>query len=113
MTTPFWDGTLRAKASVSLFGKTMPKQKLSVAMIGTGFIAKAHSNAFRQVAHFFDVPYELGLKVVCGRNRPSSNLRRHCGDGKAFRPIGRLWLRVLTSTLSMWRFPMFCTLLSP
>jgi predicted dehydrogenase len=47
----------------------MPKQKLNVAMIGTGFIAKAHSNAFRQVSHFFDVPYELGLKVVCGRNR--------------------------------------------
>src|SRR3984893_14890035 len=47
----------------------MPRQKLNVAMIGTGFIAKAHSNAFRQVAHFFDVPYELGLKVVCGRNQ--------------------------------------------
>jgi predicted dehydrogenase len=47
----------------------MPRQKLNVAMIGTGFIAKAHSNAFRQVAHFFDVPYELSLKVVCGRNQ--------------------------------------------
>src|SRR5579862_892568 len=53
-----------------LFGiaKTMVKKKLNVAMIGTGFIAKAHSNAFRQVTHFFDVPYEIGLKVVCGRN---------------------------------------------
>ncbi len=38
-------------------------------MIGTGFIAKAHSNAFRQVGHFFDVPYELELKVLCGRNQ--------------------------------------------
>jgi predicted dehydrogenase len=47
----------------------MSKQKLRVAMIGTGFIAKAHSNAFRQVGHFFDVPYELGLRVACGRNR--------------------------------------------
>jgi predicted dehydrogenase len=47
----------------------MPKQKLNVAMIGTGFIAKAHSNAFRQVTHFFDVPYELDLKVICGRNQ--------------------------------------------
>lgn len=47
----------------------MSKQKLNVAMIGTGFIAKAHSNAFRQVGHFFSIPYELGLKVVCGRNR--------------------------------------------
>jgi predicted dehydrogenase len=47
----------------------MSKQKLNVAMIGTGFIAKAHSNAFRQVTHFFDVPYELDLKVICGRNQ--------------------------------------------
>ncbi len=47
----------------------MPKQKLNIAMIGTGFIAKAHSNAFRQVGHFFNIPYELGLKVVCGRNQ--------------------------------------------
>lgn len=47
----------------------MPKHKLNIAMIGTGFIAKAHSNAFRQVGHFFNTPYELGLKVVCGRNQ--------------------------------------------
>jgi len=47
----------------------MPKPKLNIAMIGTGFIAKAHSNAFRQVAHFFNIPYQLGLKVVCGRNQ--------------------------------------------
>jgi len=47
----------------------MSKRKLNVAMIGTGFIAKAHSNAFRQVTHFFDVRYELGLKLVCGRNQ--------------------------------------------
>jgi len=47
----------------------MPRQKLNVAMIGTGFIAKAHSNAFRQVGHFFKIPYELELKVLCGRNQ--------------------------------------------
>jgi predicted dehydrogenase len=37
-------------------------------MIGTGFMGKAHSNAFRQVGHFFDIAYELNLKVVCGRD---------------------------------------------
>jgi len=47
----------------------MPKHLLNIAMIGTGFMGKAHSNAFRQVGHFFDSPYELGLKVVCGRNQ--------------------------------------------
>ena len=45
-----------------------PKRTLSVGMIGTGFMGKAHSNAFRQVGHFFDVPYNLNLKVVCGRD---------------------------------------------
>lgn len=47
----------------------MLKKKLNVAMIGSGFIARAHSNAFRQVGHFFSVPYDLGLKVICGRDR--------------------------------------------
>jgi predicted dehydrogenase len=47
----------------------MSKQKLHIAMVGSGFIAKVHSNAFRQVSHFFDLPYELRLKVICGRNR--------------------------------------------
>jgi predicted dehydrogenase len=49
----------------------MAKQvkKLNVAMIGSGFMGRAHSNAFRQAACFFDIPYELKLKVVCARNR--------------------------------------------
>lgn len=38
-------------------------------MIGSGSIARAHSNAFNQVTRFFDVPYSLNLKVVCGRNQ--------------------------------------------
>jgi predicted dehydrogenase len=44
------------------------KTKLRIAMIGSGFIAGIHSNAFRQVTHFFDVPYELELAVICGRD---------------------------------------------
>ena len=42
--------------------------KLNVAMIGYQFMGRAHSNAWRQVGHFFDPPYEPVLKVVCGRN---------------------------------------------
>ncbi len=38
-------------------------------MIGSGSIARAHSNAFHQVGHFFDVPYSLNLKVVSARNQ--------------------------------------------
>ncbi|HJT71336.1 MAG TPA: Gfo/Idh/MocA family oxidoreductase [Terriglobales bacterium] len=45
------------------------KQNLKIAMIGSGFIAKAHSNAFHQVGHFFDIPYSLDLRVVCARDQ--------------------------------------------
>jgi predicted dehydrogenase len=46
-----------------------PKHQLNIAMIGSGFIARAHSNAFHQVGHFFDVPFSLCTKVVCARDR--------------------------------------------
>lgn len=47
----------------------MPEPKpMNIAMVGTGFIARAHSNAFHQVGHFFDIPFELRTKVVCGRD---------------------------------------------
>ncbi len=37
-------------------------------MVGSGFIARAHSNAFHQVHHFFDSPFELKTTVVCARD---------------------------------------------
>jgi predicted dehydrogenase len=43
-------------------------KKMNVAMIGYRFMGKAHSNAWRQVARFFDVPIEPVMKVICGRN---------------------------------------------
>src|SRR5438270_7801036 len=45
------------------------KKQLNIAMVGSGFIARAHSNAFNQAGRFFDVPYTLNLKVLCGRNK--------------------------------------------
>jgi predicted dehydrogenase len=45
------------------------KKPLNIAMIGSGFISRAHSNAFHQVMHFFDTPFELRKKVLCGRNQ--------------------------------------------
>ena len=46
----------------------MAKKKLNVAMIGYDFMGRAHSNAWRQVAHFMrDVPFEPVMKVVAGR----------------------------------------------
>ena len=43
-------------------------KNLNVGMVGYGFMGRTHSNAFRQVNHFFDVPYRPVLKAVCARN---------------------------------------------
>jgi predicted dehydrogenase len=47
----------------------MPRKQLNVAMIGQGFMGRAHSNAFHQVGHFCESSYDLRLKVICGRNQ--------------------------------------------
>ena len=52
----------------------MTKKILNVGMIGTGFIAKAHSNAFHQTGYFFKIPYDIRLKVLCGRDRTKAEL---------------------------------------
>src|SRR5215472_5233895 len=44
------------------------KRQLNIAMVGNGFIARAHSNAFHQVEHFFDLPFSVRTRVICGRN---------------------------------------------
>src|SRR5437764_5890885 len=41
---------------------------LNLGMIGYGFMGKAHSNAYSQVNHFFDLPYKTALKAVCARS---------------------------------------------
>ena len=46
----------------------MSKKTLNIGMIGCGFMAKTHSNAYANVAHFFDVPYAPVLKTVCDLN---------------------------------------------
>jgi predicted dehydrogenase len=42
------------------------QKTLRVGLVGYGFMARTHSNAYRAVNRFFDVPYGLDLKVVCG-----------------------------------------------
>jgi predicted dehydrogenase len=46
----------------------MQKKKLRIALIGHKFMGRAHSNAWRQVGRFFDVPFEPVMKVICGRD---------------------------------------------
>jgi myo-inositol 2-dehydrogenase/D-chiro-inositol 1-dehydrogenase len=52
----------------------MPKKKLNIAMIGYGFMGRAHSNAFRTVANFFPLQYEPVLKAACGRDRSKAEV---------------------------------------
>jgi predicted dehydrogenase len=44
------------------------KKKLNIGVVGCGFMGRTHSNAFRSVSNFFDVPYEPVLKTICARN---------------------------------------------
>jgi len=45
----------------------MPKS-IQVGLIGTKFMGRAHSNAFSQVTHFFDLPLEPVMRMAVGRN---------------------------------------------
>ncbi len=41
---------------------------LHVGLIGYEFMGQAHSNAWRQAPRFFDLPAEVRMKTICGRN---------------------------------------------
>jgi len=45
--------------------------ELRVALLGQGFMGKAHSNAFCQAGHFYDLPYTLRRTLLCGRDAAS------------------------------------------
>ena len=45
-------------------------QSIGIGMIGYKFMGKAHSNAYRQVNQFFDLPLRPRLKTICGRDKP-------------------------------------------
>lgn len=46
----------------------MSTKSLNVGLIGYQFMGKAHSNAYRQVNRFFDLPYQINMHTICGRN---------------------------------------------
>ena len=63
------------------------KRKLKVGMIGYAFMGRAHSNAWRQAGRFFDLPVEIELHTICGRNADSVRAaagqlgwKKHCTD---------------------------------
>jgi predicted dehydrogenase len=46
----------------------MTKTSVNIAMIGSGFMGRAHSNGYRQARAFFDLPVEPVMKVLGARN---------------------------------------------
>jgi predicted dehydrogenase len=44
---------------------------VNIALIGHGFMGRAHSNAWHQVGRFFDLPRQPETRLVCGRDRAS------------------------------------------
>lgn len=47
----------------------MTKKSLNIGMVGYGFMGRAHSNAFAQAGHFFDLPFQPVLKAACARDQ--------------------------------------------
>jgi predicted dehydrogenase len=43
-------------------------QPLNIGMIGYGFMGRAHSNAYANVNHYFDLPRKVVMKAVCARD---------------------------------------------
>lgn len=50
------------------------RRTLTVGLVGYSFMGKAHSNAWRQAPRFFQLPAEVRMKTICGRN--STAVRR-------------------------------------
>src|SRR5580658_4356933 len=44
------------------------KKTLNIGLVGYGLMGRTHSNAYRKVSNFFDLPYVPVLKAVCGRD---------------------------------------------
>ena len=49
----------------------MNDRLLRVALLGQGFMGKAHSNAYAQAPHFYDLPFRLRRTLLCGRDKTS------------------------------------------
>src|SRR5580704_17278140 len=55
------------KSKVNSELKMSTKKPLNIGLVGYGFMGRTHSNAYKRVNDFFDVPYRPVLKAVCGR----------------------------------------------
>lgn len=69
-------------------------KKLNIGVIGCGFMGRAHSNAFRKAANFFDLPYQPVLKTICARN---GDRARSFADKWGYESVERDWRKLVES----------------
>ena len=72
----------------------MPKA-LNVALIGGGFMGRAHANAYSQVGHFFDLEYQPVLKACYGRAENRANLEKFAARW-GFESVETDWHKLVT-----------------
>jgi predicted dehydrogenase len=70
------------------------RKPLRVAMIGYGFMGRAHSNAYKRLTDFFPVQHEPVLKAVCARNAEKA---RAFADNWGYERVETDWRKVVES----------------
>jgi predicted dehydrogenase len=74
----------------------MPKRPtFSVGLIGTKFMGKAHSNAWRQVTRFFDLGAEIRMATICGRDRAAT---KRAADKLGWQSSTTDWRKVIADS---------------
>ena len=70
------------------------KKKLNIAVLGSGFMGRAHSNAWLMVSKFFDLPFEPVLKINFGTDM---ELTKEFADQWGYDQISSDWEEVINS----------------
>jgi predicted dehydrogenase len=70
----------------------MAKKTVNVGLIGYQFMGKAHSNAYRQVGRFFDLPVDVRMHTLCGRNEGAV---RKAADTYGWESVETDWRRLV------------------
>ena len=68
---------------------------VNIGMIGYGFMARAHSNAYAKVNHFFDLDYRPVLKAVCARNEDRA---KAFADRWGYQSVETDWRKLVART---------------
>ena len=91
-------GPRRARLAAVIDGRmsAMSNQKpLNIGLVGYGFMGRTHSNAFRQVNHFFDLDLPAGAQG--GLRRATTRRRKAFAEQWGYESIETDWRKLLSS----------------